>query len=245
MKNHTNAVALFVLGAVFMGAQAQDTAEKQTASADKQHDFKNLDERFSYAYGADLARKFKAEGITLDVDILAAALEDVYNGDEKLMSDGEVASTLELYFEIHRKKKEAERAAAGKKNKKEGEKFLAENANKEGVVVTDSGLQYKVLSEGDGDYKPQDEDEVTVHYRGMLVDGTEFDSTYQRDEPFTGKVKKLIPGWTEAVKMMTEGAKWKVYIPADLAYGERGSDPFVGPHATLIFEIELLEIDKQ
>lgn len=248
MNKYASTVVILVMSAAFMGAYSQqslskDIAEKEAMSDEKQHEFKDLDERFSYAYGADLAKKFKAEGIELNVAILAAGMQDVYSGSEKKMSAGEIAATIELYLKVHREKQEAERAVAGEKNKKEGKKFLAENAKKEGVVVTESGLQYKVITEGNGGYKPTADDEVKVHYRGKFIDGTEFDSTYQRNEAYSANAKLLIKGWAEAIQLMSEGSKWELYIPADLAYGEQGSQ-YVGPHAVLVFEVELLEIEK-
>lgn len=249
MKKCTITAVIVVMSAVFMGAYSQqslseDSVKKEAVTNERQHEFKNLGERFSYAYGADLAEKFKAEGIELDAAILATGMQDVYGGSEKKMSAGEIAATIELYLEVHRKKQEAERAVTGEKNKKEGEKFLVENAKTEGVVVTESGLQYKVITEGDGEYKPTADDEVKVHYRGKFIDGTEFDSTYQRNEAYSANAKQLIKGWAEALQLMTEGSKWELYIPADLAYGERGSQ-YVGPNAVLVFEVELLDIEKE
>lgn len=250
MKKYISAVTLVVMGAIFMGtysdpSQAKGSAEKESVADENQPDFKTLEDRFSYAYGADLAEKFKEEGIELNVALLAAAMQDVFGDGDMKMSDGEIVATLEVYQEIHTKKKEAERAVIGEKNQQEGERFLAENARKDGVVVTDSGLQYRVLIDGNGGYKPTEDDEVTVHYRGTFIDGTEFDSTHARNEAYRARVKQLLEGWSEALQLMSEGAKWELYIPADLAYGERGSDPYVGPNAVLIFEVELLEIEKQ
>lgn len=250
MKMHINAVAIVVMGTIFMGTYSQhshseNAPNKDATVSEEQRDFKNLDDRYSYAYGVKLAQSFKNEGIELNVSLLAEGMQAVFDGSELKMPIDEVIETANLYEAIHQKKKEAERAKLGKKNKKEGKKFLAQNANKDGVVVTESGLQYKVITQGNGGYKATVDDVVTVNYRAGFVDGSEFDSTYQRDEPFSGKVGKLIPGWAEAVQMMAEGSKWELYIPADLAYGEDGSGDFVGPNATLVFEVELLEIEKE
>ncbi|MCW8194533.1 FKBP-type peptidyl-prolyl cis-trans isomerase [Proteobacteria bacterium 005FR1] len=249
MKIYTSSVATLVISALFVLAfsqhsVSQDSEDRKTAN-EKQRQFKDLDDRFSYAYGADMARRFKAEGVELNVDLLADAMRDVYSGGEKRMPDDEVSATLELYFEIHKKRQEEKRIAAGKRNKEEGDIFLAQNAMQDGVVVTESGLQYKVIAEGSGKSKPNENDVVTVHYRGMNLDGTEFDNSYQRDEPFTAKIKKFIPGWAEALQLMTEGSKWELYIPADIAYGEQGSEPHIGPNATLVFEVELLDIEEE
>ena len=254
MKKATSAVAMLVLTAACMGAcsrqspskdATKDAAEKEEVSEDNQKQFKTLEDRFSYAYGADLGQKFKAEGIELNVALIAEAMQAVFDGDERKMSDGEIAATMKIYEEVHLKKKEAERAVAAEINKKEGEAFLSENAKKPGVVVTKTGLQYRVISEGKGGYKPSVEDELKVHYRARFIDGTEFDSTYKRNEPYSVNAKMLIDGWAEAVQLMSEGSKWELYIPAALAYGEKGSDPYVGPNAVLIFEVELLDIEKK
>lgn len=249
MKKYKRVAAILVMSTFLMGSyneptQAKDSPDKKIMADEKQHEFKTLDDRFSYAYGIDLAEGFKAEGIKLNVAILAEAMQHVFEGDEKKMSAGEVAATMEIYQEIHMKKKEAERTATAEKNQKEGEAFLAENANKEGVIVTGSGLQYRVISEGNGGHRPAENDLVTVHYRGSFTDGTEFDSTYARNEALSIRVRQLIDGWAEALQLMSEGAEWELYIPAELAYGEMGSEPYVGPNAALIFEVKLLKIEK-
>jgi FKBP-type peptidyl-prolyl cis-trans isomerase len=249
VNKHTGAVAILVLAATCMGGcdqqpRSKDLAKTEAAADDKQHDFKTLEDRFSYAYGVDLAEKFKAEGIELNVALLKDGMQAVFDGGEKKMSTEEVAATMEVFQEVHLKEKEAKRAVAAEKNKKEGEAFLAANAKKEGVVVTKSGLQYKVITQGNGGVKPTADDEVTVHYRGTLIDGTEFDSTYKRNKAYSANPKQLIQGWTEAIQLMSQGTKWELYVPADLAYGEGGSDPYIGPNAVLIFEVELLEIKK-
>lgn len=245
---------MFVLTVACMGgcdrespstnAPDNNAPDNKIVSEQDHEQFKTLEDRFSYAYGADLADKFKAEGIELNVALMAEAMQAVFAGDERKMTAEEIVATMKIYEEVHLKKKEAERAVAAEKNKKEGAAFLSENAKKPGVVVTKSGLQYRVISEGKGRYKPTVEDEVKVHYRARFIDGTEFDSTYKRNEPYSVNAKMLIEGWAEALQLMSEGAKWELYIPADLAYGEKGSDPYIGPNAVLIFEVELLEIEK-
>jgi FKBP-type peptidyl-prolyl cis-trans isomerase len=251
VKKTTSAAAILVLAATCMACdqrpRSQDSAATAAAAAagdEKTDDFKTLEDRFSYAYGVDLAEKFKAEGIDLNVALLMDGMQSVLGGGERRMSADEVAATMEVFQEVHLKEKEAERAVAAEKNKKEGEAFLAANAKKEGVVVTKSRLQYKVITPGDGGYKPTLDDEVTVHYRGTFIDGTEFDSTYKRNKAYSANPKQLIQGWTEAMLLMSKGAKWELYVPADLAYGEQGSDPYIGPNAVLIFEVELLEIER-
>lgn len=250
MKKYRSAFAVLMMSAVFMGtyseqSQSEDSVDKDAVPAEKQKDFKDLHDRYSYAYGADLAEKFEAEDVQLNVDMMAAAMKDVFEDGEMKMSAGEVAATIDIYMQIHEKKKEAENAVTAEKNKEEGEAFLADNAEKEDIVVTDSGLQYRIITQGTGDRQPTANDMVTVHYKGTFVDGTEFDSTYEREEPFNIRVKNLIEGWSEALQLMSEGSRWELYIPADIAYGEEGQEPYVGPNATLIFEVELLEIEGE
>src|SRR5262245_27804304 len=249
MRTNASTVVVLALTAACLGAcdrppQSKDVAQTAAAPEESQQDFKTLEDRYSYAYGADLAERFRAEGVQVNVALMAAAMQAVLDGSEKKMSAGEIAATIQLYQEAHAKKQEAEWAVAIEKNKKEGEVFLKENARKEGVVVTKSGLQYKVIAKGSGGYKPTVDDEVTVHYRGKLIDGTEFDSTYSRGEPYSTTAKALIEGWSEALQLMSQGARWELYVPANLAYGEAGSPPYVGPKAVLILEVEVAEIKK-
>lgn len=249
MNNYPLAFTILMISTVLMGthshlSQATEPTETAMESSEKLKHLKTLNDRFSYAYGADLAEKFKVEGLELNVEVMSSAMQDVFIGDGNKMSKGEIASTMEIYRKVHMKEKEEERAIVGAKNKKEGAVFLAENARKDGVVTTESGLQYKIINKGNGESTPTEDDEVIVNYRGTFIDGTVFDSTYDRNEAFSVKAKTLIEGWSEALQMMSEGAKWELYIPAELAYGERGSEPYIGPNAVLIFEVELLEIEK-
>jgi FKBP-type peptidyl-prolyl cis-trans isomerase len=249
MKTKTSAVAVLALTALCMSAchrqpQSKDIAKTEPVVEGSQQDFKTLEDRYSYAYGASLAKTFKAEGVNFNAALMAAAMQAEFDGHQNKMSAGEIAATIETYRAVHEKEKAAELAVAAPKNKKEGEAFLRENAKKAGVIVTKSGLQYRVITKGGGGYKPSAEDEVTVHYRGRLINGTEFDSSYARNEPTITVPQALIQGCTEALQLMSEGSKWELYIPASLAYGEAGSPPYVGPNAVLIFEMELLKIKK-
>lgn len=203
--------------------------------------FETLHERFSYAYGIDTIRRFRQEGIELNIPALIEGLQNAFDGIDERMSLGEVTMTMEVYQKVHLKKKEAEKAILAEKNKKEGDDFLEKNAKKEGIIVTTSGLQYKVITKGTGAI-PTREHEVTVHYRGSFINGTEFDSSYKREKPTTFKVKQVIEGWSEALTIMSEGSKWELYIPAEIAYGERGSGTAVGPNATLTFEVDLIKV---
>jgi FKBP-type peptidyl-prolyl cis-trans isomerase FkpA/FKBP-type peptidyl-prolyl cis-trans isomerase FklB len=190
----------------------------------------------SYAIGQQVGEGLKAQGVEVDVNVIAASIKDVLEGKESRLSQEELrAAMMQMRQEGIAKRKEQ-----GETNKKEGEAFLEENKGKEGVKVTDSGLQYKVLEEGDGK-SPSAEDTVRVHYKGTLINGETFDSSYERGEPVEFPLSGVIKGWTEGLQLMKVGGKWKFFVPADLAYGERGR-PGIPPNATLIFEVELLEI---
>lgn len=201
------------------------------------------EQKRSYAVGVQVAEGIKSQGIEMDAAMVAAGVRDALAGAQLLMSDEEMgAAIMALQVEMRQKEEQA-RTAALEKNKKEGDDFLAANGKKEGVVSLASGLQYKILAAGQGP-NPTDDDTVVCNYRGTLLDGTEFDSSYGR-EPATFGVKNVIPGFREAVKLMSAGAKWQVFIPAGLAYGERGAGNAIEPNATLIFEIELISIQEK
>lgn len=204
---------------------------------------KSQKEKVSYGIGVDVARNFKRLGIDLDLDVLVEGVRDVYAGGSLLMTEEDLRATMTAYQADLREKQLAFLKQAAEDNKKAGDAFLAENRTKEGVVALPSGLQYKVLTPGSGP-KPTDADTVEVHYRSTLIDGTEFDSSYRRGQPAAFKVKGgVIPGWTEALLRMPVGSKWQVFVPPQLAYGERGAGRDIGPNATLIFEVELLALN--
>jgi FKBP-type peptidyl-prolyl cis-trans isomerase FklB len=183
----------------------------------------------------------KRQSIDIDPDILAQGIKDVFAGGKLLLTEEEFRNTMENFRKDMMAKQKMQMQEISDKNKKEGEEFLAENKNKEGVITLPSGLQYKVIKEGDGNL-PKATDTVTVHYRGTLIDGTEFDSSYGRGEPATFPVNGVIPGWTEALQLMKAGSKWQLFIPSNLAYGERGAGGRIGPNSTLVFDVELLSI---
>ena len=196
--------------------------------------------KVSYGIGANIGSRF-GDDLPLDVDAFSAGGRDAIAGGELKMSDEEIMSTLQAYQQKQMAERQVESQALAETNRKEAEAFLAENASAEGVVVTDSGLQYKVLAEGDG-ASPSESDTVEVHYEGTLLDGSVFDSSYQRGETVSFPVNGVIEGWTEALQMMKVGSKWKLFIPSDLAYGPGGAGQMIGPNAALVFEVELLGI---
>jgi UDP-GlcNAc:undecaprenyl-phosphate/decaprenyl-phosphate GlcNAc-1-phosphate transferase len=212
------------------------------ASAAETAVLKTYEEKVSYGLGVDMARNLTRMGIEFDTDILIKGFKDEASRGKLLLTEDELRATLSTHYgELARKREEATRLVA-EENKKMGEAFLAENRTKEGVVTLASGLQYKILKAGSG-RNPTDGDTVECHYRGALVNGTEFDSSYRASQPATFKVKGVIPGWTEALKLMPVGSKWQLFIPPELAYGEKGAaSRHVGPNTTIIFELELISI---
>jgi len=198
-------------------------------------------EKLSYALGMNIGGQMRAQGLDLDPDLFVQGLKTVLSGGKVLLTDEEAKAVLALLQnELQQKQAEAAKILA-EKNKKEGEAFLAANKAKEGVITLDSGLQYKILQAGTGK-KPTAEDTVVCNYRGTFIDGTEFDSSYKRNQPATFQVKGVIRGWTEALQLMAIGSKWQLFVPGGLAYGEAGRAPLIGPNATLIFEVELVSI---
>jgi FKBP-type peptidyl-prolyl cis-trans isomerase FkpA/FKBP-type peptidyl-prolyl cis-trans isomerase FklB len=198
-------------------------------------------QKLGYIIGMDIGTSLKQQGGDLDLDSLINAIRATYNGEPLAMTPEEAAAVRESFIAARRAEAEAERQNMAAINSAEGDKFLLENRVREGVQVTDSGLQYEVVVMGEG-AKPAATDTVTVHYRGTLLNGEEFDSSYSRNEPTTFQLNQVIPGWTEGVQLMPVGSKFKFFIPPNLAYGPNGGGP-IGPNATLIFEVELLGIE--
>jgi FKBP-type peptidyl-prolyl cis-trans isomerase len=204
---------------------------------------KDEKEKRSYALGTTLGQQLRQQNVEVDLDILLRGIKDVLSGAKAAMTEEEVrASLTQLQTEMQNKQMEKMKQLA-EKNQKEGEAFLAANKSKEGVVALPSGLQYKIITAGTGK-KPTADDTVVCHYRGTLIDGTEFDSSYKRNEPATFPLKGVIKGWTEALQLMPVGSKWQLFVPSSLGYGERGAGNQIGPNATLIFEVELISIKE-
>lgn len=204
---------------------------------------KTEEERVGYSLGIMVGRQLQQDISDLDVDSFSAALKDLYAGNTPSINDEEIGQILEELQQKLAIEAQQKEAAAAEVNLSKGQEFLAANAKKKGVKVTDSGLQYKVLKKGKGE-KPTATSSVKVHYEGKLIDNTIFDSSYQRGEPVTFKVNQVISGWQEALQLMPEGSEWEVYIPADLAYGPAGAGASIGPNETLVFKVELQEIEN-
>jgi FKBP-type peptidyl-prolyl cis-trans isomerase FklB len=226
---------IVVLGILFLVSQV---------NAEEKLVLKNQKDKVSYSIGLNIGRNLandlKKQSIDIDPNILAKGIQDALAGAKPLLTDQEIQETMVAF----QKEMMAKLEEMAKKNKADGEAFLAENKKKEGVRTLPSGLQYKVIKAGTGK-KAKADDTVTANYRGTLIDGTEFDSSYKRGQPATFSVSGVIPGWTEALQLMEEGAKWQLFIPSNLAYGERGTGSIIGPNATLIFEVELVSIKEK
>ena len=199
-------------------------------------------DKLSYALGIGIGSQLAGIGAKeLNIDDFAQAIKDVISGSELKVDNAEAQTLVQNFFQEQEAKQQAAAAEAGKAAKAAGEAFLAENGKKDGVVTLPSGLQYQVLKEGDGK-KPSATDQVVCHYEGTLIDGTVFDSSYKRNQPATFGLNQVIPGWTEGVQLMQEGAKYRFFIPYNLAYGERGAGAQIPPFAALVFDVELIEV---
>ncbi len=246
MKTKLNSLAVLMVGCALLPvAHAKDapagkpSAEQSSTAAPVKTDKKKV----SYGIGVDIGKNFKRLALDLDLDSMAEGLEDAYEGKKLSIPDNELRSIMSAYQNELKEKQVAAIKNAADTNLKEGEKFLAENAKKEGVVTLPSGLQYKIIKKGDGKM-PKDTDTVECNYRGTLIDGVEFDSSSRIGKPVQFKVGGVIPGWQEALKLMPAGSKWQLFIPSKLAYGQRGAGRDIGPNATLLFDVELLSIQS-
>jgi len=205
-------------------------------------ELKTENDKINYSVGYRLGSDFTRQGVEMNSAIVQKGIDDATGGGEALMTEEEMRTVMMNMANRLQAEQKEKMKKEGAVNIKAGEAFLAENAGKEGVKTTDSGLQYKVITAGEGK-SPQKSDKVTVHYRGTLTDGTEFDSSYSRNQPATFGVGQVIPGWTEALQLMKEGDKWEIVIPSKLGYGERGAGAKIPPNSTLIFEVELISVD--
>jgi len=205
---------------------------------------KSQKEKNSYAIGVSMGTSLKRQALDIDSNMLSQGIKDALSDGKLLLNDKEIRDTLTNLQKEQMAKQAEHNQKLGETNKKSGEAFLAENKKKEGVVTLPSGLQYKIIKAGTG-IIPKATDTVTVNYKGTLVDGTEFDSSYKRGEPATFPVGGVIPGWIEALQKMKVGSKWQLFVPANLAYGDKGAGNVIGPNAVLIFEVELISISPK
>ncbi len=213
-----------------------------TACAQEHPPVESEQHKLSYSLGYNIGRDFSQKQLDVDPDVLMRGMKDALSGSTTALSEDEMRQAMmDLQKKMMAKQQQQVKQLA-ETNEQAGKTFLAENRQKEGVKTTMSGLQYLVVSKGTGK-KPGPNDKVTVHYRGRLLDGTEFDSSYKRNKPATFPVGGVIPGWTEGLQLMKEGAKWQLFIPAKLAYGEKGAGPMIGPNSTLIFDVELVSVN--
>ncbi len=225
-------MAVPILGVVLLSAQV---------SAGKSVVLKTQKDKVNYGIGVNIIGNIKQQGVEIDLDLVVQGMKDAYSDKKLLLTDEEIRIAIDQYQTAVRQKRSTMMAKAAEDNMRAGESFLAENRKKEGVVVLPSGLQYKIIKAGGGK-KPTDADTVECHYRGTLIDGTEFDSSFRTEQPATLKVAGVIAGWKEALKLMPTGSKWQLFVPSQLAYGTRGKGGSIGPNAALIFEMELLAI---
>lgn len=220
---------------------AAKTGQAPAAKSQNEVALKTQKDKASYAIGLNIGRSLQKDSVDVDPDILLQGLKDALAGGKSLLSDDEMKAALTALQADVNKRQQEKMQVVGEANKKEGEAFLAANKAKEGVVTLPSGLQYKILKVGTGP-KPVASDSVVCDYRGTLLDGTEFDSSYKRGQSATFPVGQVIKGWTEALQLMPVGSKWQLFIPPEMAYGQHGAGADIGPNATLIFEVELLSI---
>jgi FKBP-type peptidyl-prolyl cis-trans isomerase FklB len=228
-------IMLLVTVSALLFACQSNTQEKIT--------LKSFKDSVSYSIGTDIGKNFKHQELDVDTKILEQGIRDILDSAQLMITEDAMKNCMENFRKGIMAKQEEKMKAQTETNVKEGEAFLEENKKKEGVVTLPSGLQYKVIKNGTGP-KPTAEQTVSVNYRGKFLDGKEFDNSYDRGEPVSFPVNGVIPGWTEALQLMTVGSKWELYIPSSLGYGAHGAGQVIPPNATLIFEVELIEIKK-
>jgi FKBP-type peptidyl-prolyl cis-trans isomerase FklB len=241
------AITLFVSSCQQAKEQNANPAEKKEIT---KADLKTEDDNISYSLGFSMGSRFIRDGLEINLEIFQEGMKDGFTGSKQILTEEEMQKTMMALQQKMMAKRQTdhmkemeERKNLGEANKEKGEKFLEANKAKEGVITLESGLQYKILKKGTG-ASPKATDIVKCHYKGTTIDGEEFDSSYKRGEPATFALNKVIKGWTEGLQLMKEGGKWEFFVPPELAYGEMGSGPDIGPNEVLIFEVELLGIEK-
>ena len=229
--------------AVFILSACEKQAVNETApeTVEPEVVLDTREERISYGIAYGLGQRLKSDDVPLDVAAFAEGLRHAFDGREPLLSQQEIGEELEAFQQEQGARREAQMQEIADRNAADGAAFLAQNAEQEGVVVLESGLQYKIVEQGEGAV-PTASDTVEVHYRGTLIDGTEFDSSYARGQTVQFGVGQVIPGWTEALQLMPKGSKWQLFIPSNLAYGPGGAGPQIGPNSTLVFDVELIDV---
>ncbi len=246
MKKYALPFAL--VGLVSLQACNEQTASTESAAAPAaapaEASLETTEQRLSYGIAFGLGQRMAQDGMPMDIEAFSAGFRDGATGAEGKMTQEEIGAEMQAYQEKMMAEQQASQAALGEANLAAATAFLEENKAREGVVVTETGLQYEVVEAGEG-AKPGPEDTVEVHYKGTLVDGTEFDSSYGRGQTVTFGVGQVIPGWTEALQLMPAGSKYKLFIPPELGYGAGGAGQMIGPNAALIFEVELVSIPSQ
>jgi FKBP-type peptidyl-prolyl cis-trans isomerase len=240
---HTSLAILLIFAVAGCSKNQADAPAAKSQETARAEQLTSETEKLSYAFGMDIGKSIEEVPTEINRDLFIQGIKDTFDSKETLLSVQEAAEVRQAFMTRLKEEKAQEFAAMAAENLRKGEQFLAENKTKEGVITTESGLQYQVLTEGDGPV-PGESDQVTVHYQGTLIDGTEFDSSYQRGEPITMQINGFIAGWIEALQMMKKGSKYRLFIPSELAYGERGAGPLIQPNSTLIFEVELLDVIK-
>jgi FKBP-type peptidyl-prolyl cis-trans isomerase FklB len=242
MKNY---ILVATACAALVACKGEAGSEESTAAAAENAavTLQSEEQKASYAIGMRFGEGMGRDLKELDIKAFYNGFEDGFHGKEPKMTPEEMVATMQALQSRKMKEQQEAQTKALEENKGVGEEFLATNKEREGVVVTESGLQYEVITKGDGE-TPDENDKVNVHYHGTLPDGTVFDSSVERGEPISFAVNGVIKGWTEALQLMKVGDKWKLYIPSDLAYGARGAGPKIGPNQVLLFDVELLGVEK-